>query len=266
MTPPGLALPAHTQPFVAPVAWRLIEFASDLHLGEDTPRTFDAFAAYLRGTQADAVFLLGDLFEVWVGDDARHEGFEARLAALLKEAAAQRTVGFMVGNRDFLVGAELLAECGLVPLADPTILDAFGRRVLLTHGDALCLGDTSYQSFRTMVRSTAWQQDFLARPLAERRRIAGEIREESRRLKLGQARGAWVDLDADATASWMREAGTPELVHGHTHAPATLQVAPDLVRHVLSDWDFDTPAGEPARAEILRLDGGGFSRVPPHAC
>lgn len=265
MTPPGLPLPAHTKQFVAPGTWRSIEFASDLHLGDDTPRTFEAFAAYLRCTQADAVFLLGDLFEVWVGDDARHEGFEARLTALLKEAAEQRTVGFMVGNRDFLVGDEFLTDCGVVPLADPTVLVAFGRRVLLTHGDALCLGDTSYQSFRTMVRSAAWQQAFLARPLAERRRIAGEIREESRRLKLGQARSDWVDLDAGATLAWMREAETPDLIHGHTHAPGTENLGPGLVRHVLSDWDLDT-TDSAARAEILRIDASGFSRKPPDAC
>ena len=93
MTSPGLPLPAYTSQFVAPDTWRSIEFASDLHLGEDTPRTFDAFAAHLRCTRADAVFLLGDLFEVWVGDDARHEGFEARLATVLMEAAREGTGG-----------------------------------------------------------------------------------------------------------------------------------------------------------------------------
>ncbi len=265
MTSPGLPLPAPLGQFVAPEAWRSVEFASDLHLGEDTPRTFDAFATYLRRTQADAVFLLGDLFEVWVGDDARHEGFEARLAALLAEAASRRTVGFMAGNRDFLVGGEFLADCGLVPLDDPTVLVAFGRRVLLTHGDALCLDDTDYQSFRRTVRSASWQRDFLARPLGERRRIAGEIRAESRRLKLGQARTDWVDLDPATMVAWMREAATPDLVHGYTHAPETSSPAPGLVWHVLSDWDLDA-ADAPPRAEVLRLDRSGFSRQPPQAC
>ena len=242
-------------------------FVSDLHLCPTRPVLTGLFCDFLRDVVpgSDALYLLGDLFEVWVGDDARHEGLEAQLAVLLKDATAQRTIGFMAGNRDFLVGTEFLADCGLIQLADPTVLVAFGKRVLLTHGDALCLGDTSYQSFRTTVRGAAWQRDFLARPLAERRRIAGGIREESRRLKLGQSREAWVDLDAGATAAWMREASTPDLVHGHTHAPATLQVAPGFVRHVLSDWDLDAP-DTPARAEILRLDRRGFSRVPPDAC
>src|SRR4051794_8771521 len=98
---------SRTQParFVAPAAWRAIDFISDLHLADDTPRGFEAWSAYMLGTSADAVFMLGDLFEVWVGDDARHDGFEARCADVLMRAAAQRHVAFMAGNRDFMVGA-----------------------------------------------------------------------------------------------------------------------------------------------------------------
>src|SRR5258705_9619552 len=100
----------HAHELVAPADWQTIDFISDLHLADDTPRGFDAWHNYLLGTQADAVLILGDLFEVWVGDDSRHEGFEARCAAVLRQAAAQRYVGFMAGNRDFLVGIEMLGD------------------------------------------------------------------------------------------------------------------------------------------------------------
>jgi len=263
MTAPGLPLPPHTAQFVAPAAWRAIEFASDLHLGEHTPRTVDAFAAYLRCTDADAVFLLGDLFEVWVGDDARDAGFESELAALLREAASRRTLAFMAGNRDFLVGEALLSACGVQALADPTLLVAFGQRILLTHGDALCLADTGYQQFRRAVRGTPWQRDFLSRPLAERRRIAGEIRSESERLKRGQPAAHWVDIDPAAAAHWMHETNSPTLVHGHTHVPSTGSIGRGLVRHVLSDWDFE---GDTARADVLRLDALGIRRKRPDTC
>ncbi|HEY9238893.1 MAG TPA: UDP-2,3-diacylglucosamine diphosphatase, partial [Burkholderiaceae bacterium] len=163
----------------APAAWQRIDFISDLHLSAETPRTFDAWEAYLLGTRADAVFILGDLFEAWIGDDSRHDGFEARGAAVLAAAAARRPVYFMVGNRDFLVGDDMLTACGVQALEDPTLLRAFGARTLLTHGDAWCLGDLEYQQFRRQVRDPAWQAQVLKRPLAERRLMARGLRSES---------------------------------------------------------------------------------------
>lgn len=252
----------------APVEWTDIDFISDLHLSNDTPRTFDAFAAHLRNTDAQAIFILGDLFEVWVGDDARHSGFEARCCDLLAEAASRRTVAFMPGNRDFLVGAEMLKACGLMALPDPTVIVAFSERIMLVHGDALCISDVDYQSFRRSVRSEAWQRDFLARPLAERRQLARQIRNESQRMKLSQAPGAWFDVDTATAVRWMHEAGTPTLVHGHTHRPATQGMAPGFVRWVLSDWDFDhvdDPTTTAPRAEVLRWRQGGLVRRLPCA-
>ena len=260
MAEPAQALPAFIE-FAAPAGWRTIDFLSDLHLSEATPRTFEALARHLRGTGADAVFILGDLFEVWVGDDARHEGFEARCTAMLAEASSRRFIGFMAGNRDFLVGAEMLTDCGVTCLADPMVLIAFGERLLLSHGDALCLSDQAYQDFRREVRSEGWQQRFLAQPLAQRRRIAAELRAESQRHKSQQQPGEWVDLDTAATAAWMRAAGTPQFVHGHTHMPATHDVAPGLTRHVLSDWDLDHPGA--ARAQVLRWQHDGLARIAP---
>jgi len=245
----------------APAAWQVIDFLSDLHLCEATPRTFEALATHLRCTEADAVFVLGDLFEAWVGDDARHEGFEADCAAMLAEASAHRFLAFMVGNRDFLVGDDMLKHCGIVHLADPTVLVAFGQRALLTHGDALCLADVDYQAFRARVRGGAWQQEFLAQPLTERRRIAAEIRAASRRHKQETA-NTWFDVDEPAAHAWMDAARAPWLIHGHTHVPARHPMARERVRFVLSDWDFDR-SGETPRGDVLRWRNGAFVRVAP---
>ncbi|HEX6704604.1 MAG TPA: UDP-2,3-diacylglucosamine diphosphatase [Albitalea sp.] len=248
----------------APASWRAIDFLSDLHLSEATPRTFAALATHLRCTEADAVFILGDLFEVWVGDDARHEGFEAECTAMLSEASAHRFIAFMAGNRDFLVGAQMLKECGIVHLADPTVLIAFDQRLLLSHGDALCLSDVAYQRFRTQVRSAQWQQAFLAQPLRERRLAAAQMRAESQAVKMRQRPGEWFDVDVAETRRWLTHASATRLVHGHTHVPARHPMSPNLVRYVLSDWDYDHPAGA-TRADVLRWRPEGFSRLAPAA-
>lgn len=254
------ALPAFTE-FAAPASWRSIDFLSDLHLSDTTPRTFEALATHLRCTQADAVFILGDLFEVWVGDDARHEGFEAECAAMLSEASSHRFIAFMAGNRDFLVGTGLLSHCGVMHLADPTVLVAFDQRLLLSHGDALCLGDTAYQRFRAQVRGDEWQKEFLSQSLSTRRDIARHLRAQSEQRKRQQQPGEWVDLDPAATRQWMEAAHTPNFIHGHTHVPATHELAPGLKRHVLSDWDFDHP--RTSRADVLRWTHDGIARMAP---
>lgn len=243
----------------ASAEWRTIDFISDLHLAEDTPRTFEAFAAYLRGTTADAVFILGDLFEVWVGDDSRHEGFEARCVDVLSESASRCALGFMVGNRDFLVGSDMLKACGVLALADPTVLIAFGERMMLTHGDALCVADVPYQRFRSVVRSPAWRSDFLSRPLAERYRAARDVRQESERRQQEQSAGRYVDIDVATAVRWMHEAGTPSMLHGHTHMPGSQTLAPGFQRHVLTDWDFDH--GDTARGGVLRWQADGIQRL-----
>jgi UDP-2,3-diacylglucosamine hydrolase len=250
------ALPAFFE-FDAPDTWRAIDFISDLHLGEATPRTFEAWVAYLRQTPADAVIILGDLFELWVGDDMRTRDFESRCVQALRQAADTRQLGFMVGNRDFLLGAEMRRESRLVELPDPTLLTAWGQRVLLSHGDALCLADAPYQAFRQEVRRPAWQAAFLARPLSERLAIAAEVRRASdtRRRFDGDAA---TDVDADEALRWMKAVGASTLVHGHTHRPRSQMLAEGFERHVLSDWDLDTGS----RAEVLRLAPQGFSRWP----
>src|SRR6187402_1460624 len=162
------ALPRFEELQAAP-GWRTVECISDLHLQASEPATFEAWRAYMRTSAADAIFILGDLFEAWIGDDAAAEpGFAADCAAVLRDATQLRPVFFMHGNRDFLVGPGFMQACGTTLLQDPTVLGFAGRRWLLTHGDALCLDDTDYQRFRAQVRAPGWQQAFLARPLAER--------------------------------------------------------------------------------------------------
>jgi UDP-2,3-diacylglucosamine hydrolase len=239
--------------------WQAIDFISDLHLSPATPRTFDAWSRFMRATPADAVFILGDLFEVWIGDDARTPGSFAQQAAdVLRDAAARRVVGFMCGNRDFLVGAGLLGDCSVSALPDPTRLDAWGRHVLLSHGDALCLADTEYQAFRSQVRGDAWREAFLAKPLPERERLARAMRDSSQAAKRSKPVADWVDVDAAAAVAWMDAAGSSTLIHGHTHRPGRDEPAPGCARWVLSDWDCDTP---PRRAQALRLTRDGLARI-----
>lgn len=244
----------------APASWRTVDFISDLHLQSADAATFDAWRRYMDGTRADAVFILGDLFEVWVGDDAALPGsFEARCAEVLKACAAGRAVYFMHGNRDFLVGPGLMASSHTRLLDDPQVLVFEGRRWLLTHGDALCLADTDYIAFRAEVRTTAWQHEFLARPLAERQTLARALRDASEERKRSGA--AYADLDADATRAWLDAARAPVMIHGHTHQPAVHDLGHGRSRVVLSDWDA---AATPQRLEVLRLTASGLQRVALH--
>jgi UDP-2,3-diacylglucosamine hydrolase len=255
-------------PLQAPAAWRSVDFISDLHLQESEPANFLAWRRYMQNSPADAVFILGDLFEVWVGDDvlppsvhshtlARHEGlhFEERCRRVLHQCAQDKALFFICGNRDFLVGDAFLKSSGMQALPDPTVLTFGKAQYLLSHGDALCLADTEYQTFRTQVRSSQWQADFLARPLAERLQMARSMRAQSEARK--QQGKPWVDLDPEQTARWMQASGAQHMVHGHTHEgvdhplPSTQSASTgQSMRHVLCDWHADA---SPARAQVLRL-------------
>lgn len=243
--------------FQAPPSWRTIEFISDLHLQSGEPETFEAWRRYMANTAADAVFVLGDLFEVWVGDDMAGEpGFAADCAAVLQAAASRTAVFFMHGNRDFLVGDGFLRACRTTLLADPAVLGFGGRRWLLTHGDALCLGDIEYMRFREQVRAPGWQREFLAQPLARRQQIARDLRRQSQERKRSGAE--YSDVDDAAALAWMEAADAPVLIHGHTHRPADHALGERRLRVVLSDWDA---RAHPPRQEALRLTPAGLERI-----
>lgn len=241
----------------APARWQQVDLLSDLHLGPDTPATLARLQRHLAETPAQAVLLLGDIFEVWVGDDARHEPFEAGVVAMLREAAQHVDLFFMPGNRDFLVGADMLADAGMTALPDPSVLDAFGRRWLLAHGDAQCLADAAYQAWRATSRAGAWQAEFLAKPLAERQAFGRQARAQSRASQAAQLMAT--DLDAAACRALLREAGAETLIHGHTHRPATHELGDGLQRVVLSDWDLEAT---PPRGDVIRLSAAGLQRLP----
>jgi UDP-2,3-diacylglucosamine hydrolase len=245
----------------APTHWRCIDLISDLHLHAQDEATCVAWENYILTTPADAVLMLGDVFEVWVGDDAAlvAGSFEAGCAAVLRAAAQHKALYFMHGNRDFLVGEAFLRSCGVQFLVDPCVVVFGGQRSLLTHGDALCLNDVDYMAFRAMVRTPDWQSAFLAKPLAERQMIARGLRAQSEARKATGA--AYADVDAPAALAWLQAAQAQRLIHGHTHRPADHAIGPaqaqtpngseqPALRHVLSDWDMQA---KPARAQVLRL-------------
>jgi UDP-2,3-diacylglucosamine hydrolase len=242
----------------APGGWRTLEFISDLHLEAVDPERFEAWRRYMAATRADAVFILGDLFEVWVGDDAALEpGFDADCAEVLKAATRERSVFFMHGNRDFLVGAALLQSSGVTLLHDPTVLAFAGERWLLTHGDQLCLEDTDYLKFRAEVRDPAWQRTMLAQPLLRRRQMAKSLRERSA-ARHAAAEAIYGEVDTAAALDWLEAADAGTMIHGHTHRPGEHELPGGRRRIVLSDWDA---TGKPPRLEALRIDALGVRRA-----
>lgn len=267
----SLAAPPAMEPLEAPATWRTVDFISDLHLQAGDAATFAAWQHYMESTPADAVFILGDLFEAWVGDDAAGTdlslpatSFEGQCARLMGQTAGRLALYFMHGNRDFLVGHRLMDLCNATLLQDPTVLvfpAATQRRWLLSHGDALCVDDTDYLQFRDQVRTPQWQTAFLARPLAERQAIASQLRRQSMEAH-AQRRLAGtpeVDVDTPAARQWLQAADSQVLIHGHTHKPAIHDLGQGMARIVLSDWDASAAV---PRAEVLRLTADGLKRVP----
>ena len=216
-------------------------FISDLHLCASRPQINRIFLGFLAGParHADALYILGDLFEYWAGDDDLPDPFNAGIAAALAACAASGVkVFFMRGNRDFLVGERFAGAAGVTLLADPTLIDLHGRPTLLTHGDDLCTDDAAYQDFRREVRAPRWIDDFLARPLAERKREIERLRALSEAEKRKKP-AAIMDVNAGAVADLLREYGYPRLIHGHTHRPARHEHLVDAhrcERWVLADW------------------------------
>lgn len=235
-------------------------FISDLHLSEDEPANVDAFLGFLQGPAraAASLFILGDLFEYWAGDDDLATPFNARVAAAIRALAnAGTAVYFMTGNRDLLAGPAFAQTIGATLLEDPARVRFGGRAdapaLLLAHGDALCTDDLAYQAYRRQVRDPAWQAGFLSQPLGARKAFIASLRQQSEAAKAEKSMEI-MDVNADAVAALLREHGYPTLIHGHTHRPACHHLAldgHDCVRHVLADW-----RGE---ARWLAFDGARFT-------
>ena len=252
-------MPRVPSPVVNGQTWSCIDFISDLHLCSSDATTFEVFTCYLATTPAQALFILGDLFEVWVGDDVLNDpasDFERSCVQALRRTSLRMPVYFLCGNRDFLVGDDLLAQAGMQALSEPALLQTTGPRVLLSHGDAWCLEDTEYQRFRHEVRSQAWQQSFLSQPLPQRLAVARAMREASESRKRSQT--TYADVDDALAVQWLQACQADVLVHGHTHKPGTHLLSHGRERWVLSDWDA---LASPPRAQALRWQGGTWSRI-----
>lgn len=242
-----------------PPGWHQIEFISDLHLQARDHRTFESWQRYMAQCSADALFILGDLFEVWTGDDGLDDpqlAFERHCLELLRETSRRLQVHFMRGNRDFLVRRRFFQDSGMTELSDPCVLTLPEQRVLLTHGDAWCWSDTDYMAFRNEVRTVQWQDAFLSQPLEQRLAAAKGMRERSESLK--QSQQDYVDLDPVACEQVMAANDCQILLHGHTHQPADHALATGRTRMVLSDWDATS---SPARLQILRWNRRGWQRI-----
>lgn len=216
-------------------------FISDLHLAPERPEATDALQQFLKATAAGAerLYVLGDLFEYWIGDEGLAMPMPAVVATAFRTLSDRDTqVFFMHGNRDFLLGERFAAAAGMRLLTDPTMVDLYGSRTLLMHGDTLCTDDVEYQRFRTMVRDAAWQSAFLAKPIEERIRMAQSVRGESEQAKQTKDM-AIMDVAQSSVETVLREHGYPRLIHGHTHRPARHEHRVDgklCERYVLADW------------------------------
>ncbi|MEP6511778.1 MAG: UDP-2,3-diacylglucosamine diphosphatase, partial [Dokdonella sp.] len=196
-------------------------FISDLHLDASRPHITRLFVDFVRdeASQANALYILGDLFEAWIGDDAADETADRVAAALAELHEHGVPCFFMHGNRDFLLGDDYARRARMTLLPDPCVIDIEGERLLLMHGDTLCIDDAPYQAFRAQAHSPTWQRAFLAQPIAQRQAFAEHARAESTRYTRSVA-DAITDVNADAVHAALRENKVWRLIHGHTHRPA----------------------------------------------
>jgi UDP-2,3-diacylglucosamine hydrolase len=226
-------------------------FISDLHLSAAHKQSAQAFSEFIstQASQAEALYILGDLFEYWAGDDDLHDPFHQHITRTLRKLTAHGTRLFLMrGNRDLLIGKAYAAACGAVLLDDPTLIELYGIPTLLCHGDTLCTDDIEYQNFRKHVHSASFQIDFLSRPLDVRKAHIEQLRKHSDAVKQ-RKNSEIMDVNNHAVAALLREYHYPRLIHGHTHRPDRHEHIVDdhtCVRWVLGDWDTS--------ANALRVD------------
>ncbi len=233
-------------------------FISDLHLDARRPavtRLFLDFLAKLDPQQCAGLYILGDLFEAWIGDDDDNAHYQQVLAGLRATTARGLPISVMHGNRDFLIGEGFAQVTGCTLLADPTLIDLGGIPTLLLHGDTLCTDDHEYLQFRQMVRNPDWQRQFLTKPLEERRQIAARMRETSRQ-RTGEKQAEIMDVSQLTVLETLQQYGVTRLIHGHTHRPAvhnlTLGGQP-AQRIVLGDWY--------EQGSLLRCENGSLNLI-----
>jgi len=235
-------------------------FISDLHLSEETPTTRKRFLEFLSGParEAEALYILGDLFEFWVGDDDIPTPFNRKIVDALAALSASGTALFIMhGNRDFLLGTAFASACRATLLTDPTELTLYDTHTVLCHGDTLCTGDTAYMTYRKQVRSSAWQRQVLALPLEERHKMAREATDMSSKAKKGKS-AEIMDVALHTVTDLLRKYEFPRLIHGHTHRPARHVYHLDdhsCERWVLTDWTA-------TRAGYLYCDSEGCRAIP----
>lgn len=211
-------------------------FISDLHLDAARPELSSALAAFLqRHTHCDALYILGDLFEAWIGDDDDNEPVPDTCQLLRRFSDAGPTLYLMHGNRDFLLGEQFAHRVGATLLPDPTVINLYGKRTLLMHGDSLCTADTDYQAFRTQSRSDQWQSEILGRSLEARRQLATQLRHLSNATNSIKAEDI-MDVTRQEVDRVMAAHGVNQLIHGHTHRPMRHEETNGR-RWVLGDWD-----------------------------
>ena len=233
-------------------------FASDLHLDPSTPDIAGRFRRFLDGPVrgARALFLLGDLFEAWIGDDDPEPAHREVIAAIAAVAAAGTEVCVMRGNRDFMIGERFCAESGARLLEDPSLLTIAGERLLLTHGDGLCIDDRAYQRLRALVNDPGLRDAFARLPIEARRRLAAEARAGSRE-HLAQVRDYITDVNGAAVRKTFEEADVPLMIHGHTHRPGVHRLEAggrERTRVVLGAWHDE--------AHVVRWDDAGWQLLP----
>lgn len=231
-------------------------FISDLHLDPTTPEIGQQFLSFLSdaGRAAQALYILGDLFEVWIGDDD-DDPYNAAIVAAIRDYSESVPTFFMRGNRDFLVGDKFASRTGVTVLEDPVVVSLYGQPVLLSHGDQYCTDDTAYQAFRAQSRDPVWQQQVLSLPLAERRALAESLRQQSQVAMAGKEADI-MDVNGNAVNQALVTANVATMLHGHTHRPAVHRFVHNgatRTRIVLGDWY--------EQASFLRWDSAGFELV-----
>jgi UDP-2,3-diacylglucosamine hydrolase len=250
-------MPTYTPLASPPVAL----FISDLHLQASQPRTLAAFFTFLQryASRAQALYIMGDLFEYWAGDDDITDPCNHSVVKALR-ALSQAGVKlyWLAGNRDFLIGCGFAKATGAQILHEPHVAQfpqLNNLRITLVHGDAECTDDTGYMAFRAKVRNPAWQQQFLSMPLSQRKTIIEGMRQGSREQQREKSM-AMMDVHAGAIDVLFASTGTDLLIHGHTHRPDLHQHGSEQFRHVLPDWDYDSEQ-QPARGGFIALDQDG---------